>query len=64
MAKLHFLVCCAVATFEAVCLVGVEVGDRGDFEPSVLGFGIDLKVVADGGRETLVTSTQTQDAVV
>ena len=47
VAELHFLVSIAVATFESVCLIGVEVADRTDFKPTTLCLAVNLEVVAD-----------------
>ena len=63
VAQFDFLVSRAVAAFEPVGLVGVEVGDGADFEPASLCFGIDFEVVADGRGEAHVSSAEPQDAV-
>ena len=64
MAELGLLVgSTAVAALQAVGLVGVEVADAADFEPTLLGLAIDLEVVADGAGEALVAAAEAQDAI-
>lgn len=53
----------AVTTLEAVGLVGVEVGDGADFEPTLLGFAVDFEVVAEGGGEADVAAAEAEDAI-
>ena len=63
MAKLDLLVLVAIAAFQAVRLVGVEVRDGADLQPTLLCLGIDLEVETDGRGEAHVTATQTENAI-
>ena len=64
VAKLDRLVVGAtIAALQTVGLIGVEIGNRRHFKPTLLSLGINLKVVADGTGEALVTTAKTQDAV-
>ena len=49
--------------FQAVCLEFFEVGNRADFQPFFLGFGVDFKVVSEGGSEADVPSAETDNPV-
>ena len=63
MAELYLLVGIAITAFETISLIGVEVADRADFEPTSLRFRIYFEIVADGRGEALVTTTKTKDAI-
>ena len=64
MAELGLLgVGTAIAALQAVGLVGVEVADGADFQPTLLCLAVNLEVIADGAGEALVAATEAQDAV-
>ena len=63
MAEMYLLVGIAVAALQAVGLIGIEVGYGADFQPALLGFGINLEVEADRRGKAHVPAAETQDAV-
>ena len=63
MAEFGFLVLCAVTAFQAVGLVGIEVGDGANFQPAFLGFGVHLEVEAEGGREAHVSAAEAKNTM-
>ena len=64
VAQLNLLVfCTAVAAFQTVGLITLEVGGGAHFEPALLSGRPYLKVVADGAGEGHVTTAEAQDAV-
>ena len=60
VAEFRLACCCATDTaLQTVCLISVEVRDGADLEPTLLGFAIDLEVVANGTGEALVAAAKT-----
>ena len=50
-------------TLQTVGLIGVEIADRRHFEPTLLGFAVDLEVIADSAGERLVAATEQKYAI-
>ena len=64
MAQFYLLVVgSAVAAFQPVGLVCVKVADGRNLQPTLLCFGVDFKVIADGGCERLVAAAEQQDTI-
>lgn len=61
MTEMGFLVIASVTTFETVSLISFEIGYRRNLEPALLCCRVHLKVESDGGGETHVTSTETEN---
>ncbi len=59
--ELRLLVLTAVAAFETVGLIGLEVRYRGYLEPATLSSRVHLEVECDGGGEAHVTAAKTED---
>ena len=61
VAEVGLLVAATIAAFQSVGLVAFEVGYRRHFEPSLLSGTPHFEVEGDGGSETHIAATETQD---